>query len=89
MAPAFNNLRLIEQQARRIREVAPCLYDLAVSANSRLREMLALAQLGHDSSSSVDNLEAPVLTWHVRSAQRLTSTSVSTRYPPQIVILRG
>ena len=56
------NLRLIEQQAREIRDVVPCLYDLAVSANSRLRETLALAQLGRDSSTSVQNLEAPVLT---------------------------
>jgi hypothetical protein len=56
------NLRLIEQQAREIRDVSPGLYDLAVSANSRLRETLTLAQLGHDSSTSVQNLEAPVLT---------------------------
>jgi signal transduction histidine kinase len=56
------NLRLIEQQAREIRDLAPCLYDLAVSANSRLRETLALAQLGRDSSTSVHTLEAPVLT---------------------------
>ena len=56
------NLRLIEQQARESRDVAPCLYDLAVSANSRLRETLALAQLGRDNSTSVHILEAPVLT---------------------------
>jgi signal transduction histidine kinase len=56
------NLRLIEQQAHEIRDVAPGLYDLAVSANSRLRETLALAQLGRESSTSVQNLEAPVLT---------------------------
>ena len=56
------NLRLIEQQAREIRDVSPCLYELAVSANSRLRETLTLAQLGHDSSTSVQNLEAPILT---------------------------
>jgi signal transduction histidine kinase len=56
------NLRLIEQQAREIRDVAPGLYELAVSANSRLRETLTLAQLGRDSSTSVQNLEAPVLT---------------------------
>ena len=56
------HLRLIEQQAREIREVAPSLYELAVSANSRLRETLTLAQLGRDSSTSVQNLEAPVLT---------------------------
>jgi signal transduction histidine kinase len=56
------NLRLIEQQAREIRDVAPRLYELAVSANSRLRETLTLGQLGRDSSTSVRNLEAPVLT---------------------------
>jgi signal transduction histidine kinase len=56
------NLRLIEQQAREIRDVAPRLYELAVSANSRLRETLTLGQLGRDSSTSVRNLEAPILT---------------------------
>jgi signal transduction histidine kinase len=56
------NLRLIEQQAREVRDVAPGLYELAVSANSRLRETLTLTQLGRDSSTSVKNLEAPVLT---------------------------
>jgi signal transduction histidine kinase len=56
------NLRLIEQQAREIRDLAPGLYELAVSANSRLRETLTLAQLGRDSSTSLQNLEAPVLT---------------------------
>ena len=40
------NLRLLEQQARELRTVAPALYDLAVSANSRLRETLTLARLG-------------------------------------------
>jgi signal transduction histidine kinase len=56
------NLRLLEQQAREVRSVAPALYDLAVSANSRLRETLTLARLGQDSSTAVQNLEAPVLT---------------------------
>jgi signal transduction histidine kinase len=56
------NLRLIEQQAREVRDVAPRLYELAVSANSRLRETLTLGQVGRDSSTSVQNLEAPVLT---------------------------
>jgi hypothetical protein len=56
------NLRLIEQQARKIRDLAPTLYELAVSANSRLRETLTLAQLGRDSSRGVQNLEAPVFT---------------------------
>jgi signal transduction histidine kinase len=56
------NLRLMEQQARQVRDLAPGLYELAVSANSRLRETLTLAQVGRDSSRSVQNLEAPVLT---------------------------
>ena len=56
------NLRLLEQQARELRSVAPALHDLAVSANSRLRETLSLARLGTESSTSVQNLDAPVLT---------------------------
>jgi hypothetical protein len=56
------NLRLLEQQTRELRSVAPGLHDLAVSANSRLRETLTLARLGLESSTSVQNLEAPVLT---------------------------
>jgi signal transduction histidine kinase len=56
------NLRLLEQQTRELRSVAPTLHDLAVSANSRLRETLTLARLGSESSTSVQNLEAPVLT---------------------------
>jgi hypothetical protein len=56
------NLRLIEQRAHEIRDVDPSLYELAVSANSRLRETLTLAKLGSDSSTCVQNLEAPVLT---------------------------
>lgn len=56
------NLRLIEQQARELRHVAPTLYELAVSANSRLRETLTLSQVGQESSTSVQNLAAPVFT---------------------------
>ena len=56
------NLRLLEQQTRELRSVAPALHDLAVSANSRLRETLTLARLGSESSDSVQNLDAPVLT---------------------------
>ena len=56
------HLRLIEQGSREVRDIAPSLYELAVSANSRLRETLTLAQLGRDSSTSVQNLEAPVFT---------------------------
>ena len=68
--------------------MSPRLYELAVSANSRLRETLTLAQLGRDSSTSVQNLEAPVLTLARAVGPRLRSTSVSTRYPQPIVILR-
>ena len=50
------HLRLMEQQAREVRGIAPNLYELAVSANSRLRETLTLSRLGHDSSTSVQNL---------------------------------
>ena len=57
-----SHLRLLEQQTREVRSVAPALHDLAVSANSRLRETLTLARLGSESSTSVQNLEAPVLT---------------------------
>lgn len=56
------NLRLIEQQARELREIAPTLYELAVSANSRLRETLTLSQVGLETSSGVENLAAPVFT---------------------------
>ena len=56
------HLRLMEQQARAVRHIAPTLYELAVSANSRLRETLTLSRLGQDSSTSVQNLGAPVLT---------------------------
>ena len=56
------NLRLLEQRAREVRSVAPAVYDLAVSANSRLRETLTLARLDQESSTAVQNLEAPVLT---------------------------
>ncbi|MCW2812435.1 MAG: hypothetical protein JWP61_2893 [Friedmanniella sp.] len=56
------NLRLLEQQARPLRNVAPSLYELAVSANSRLRETLTLAHIDADSSISLQSLEAPVLT---------------------------
>ena len=56
------SLRLIEQRTREIRDMNPSLYELAVSANSRLRETLTLAKLDCDSSTSVQNLEAPVLT---------------------------
>ena len=56
------HLRLLEQEARRVRAEAPALYELAVSANARLRETLTLGQIGQDSSTSPASLAAPVLT---------------------------
>ena len=56
------HLRLLEQEARRFRHTAPTLYELAVSANSRLRETLTLGRIGQDSSTSPASLAAPVLT---------------------------
>ncbi len=56
------NLRLIEQQAREIRGIAPSLYELAVSANSRLRETLTLSKVGVESSDALEHLAAPVFT---------------------------
>jgi signal transduction histidine kinase len=56
------HLRLLEQEARRVRRTAPAVYELAVSAGARLRETLTLARIGEDSSTSPDTLAAPVLT---------------------------
>lgn len=56
------HLRLLEQEARRFRHSAPTLYELAVSANSRLRETLTLGRIGQDDPGSPDSLAAPVLT---------------------------
>ena len=56
------NLRLLEQQARAVRDSAPVLYELAVSANSRLRETLALSHPDVVSSTAVSMLTAPVFT---------------------------
>jgi signal transduction histidine kinase len=56
------HLRLLEQEARRVRRSAPAVYDLAVSAGARLRETLTLARIGKDSANSPETLAAPVLT---------------------------
>ena len=56
------NLRLLEQQTRPYRDSDPTLHDLAVSANSRLRETLALASADLDSSTDTQTLAAPVYT---------------------------
>ena len=53
------HLRLLEQQAREIRQIAPSLYDLAVSANSRLRETLT-------SASSAVTARPACRTWRLR-----------------------
>ena len=56
------NLRLLEQQSRAYRATDPGLYDLAVSANSRLRETLALASATINSADDLQTLAAPVYT---------------------------
>ncbi len=56
------HLRLLEQEARAVRSSAPTLYELAVSANARLRETMTLARIGQTSSTTPASLAAPVLT---------------------------
>jgi hypothetical protein len=53
-------LRLIVQFARGHRNQLPRLYDLAVGADARLRELLMLAEVDRDTSRSVQTLAAPV-----------------------------
>jgi hypothetical protein len=55
-------LRQLEQRARVTRQQVPGLYELAVNANSSLRETLTLVEENRDSSTSTDTLEAPILT---------------------------
>lgn len=55
-------LRLIVQYARQHRGELPQLYDLAVGADSRLRETLALAEEDRDTSTTPNTLAAPVMT---------------------------
>lgn len=55
-------LRLIVQFARQHRTEVPQLYDLAVGADSRLRETLALAEEDRDTSTTPNTLAAPVMT---------------------------
>ena len=56
------HLRLLEQEARTLRGAAPTLYELAVSANARLRETMTLARIGEESSTTPASLAAQVLT---------------------------
>jgi signal transduction histidine kinase len=56
------HLRLLEQQARDVRSTSPTLYELAVSANARLRETMTLARIGEVSSTTPASLAASVLT---------------------------
>lgn len=55
-------LRLIVQYARQQRTELPELYDLAVGADSRLRETLTLAEEDRDTSTTPNTLAAPVMT---------------------------
>lgn len=56
------HLRLLEQEARAVRSSAPALYELAVTANARLRETLTLARLDQESPGHPTGLRAPVET---------------------------
>ncbi|CAA9306396.1 MAG: hypothetical protein AVDCRST_MAG61-1461 [uncultured Friedmanniella sp.] len=56
------HLRLLEQEARAVRLTAPTVYELAVSANARLRETMTLARVGAESSTTPASLAAQVLT---------------------------
>jgi hypothetical protein len=56
------NLRLLEQASQDLRSTAPRLYELAVSANSQLRETLTLADPRVDSADQPQTLTAVVNT---------------------------
>lgn len=68
------NLRLLEQASHPLRTSSPRLYELAVGANSRLRETLTLADPQVDSSSQPQTLSALVrtLTMAVGASGELT-----------------
>jgi hypothetical protein len=68
------NLRLLEQVSHPLRTTSPRLYELAVGANSRLRETLTLADPQVDSSSQPQTLSALVrtLTMAVGASGELT-----------------
>lgn len=55
-------LRQLEQRAREFRLTSPALYEVAVNANSGLRETLTLAEENRETSTTTDTLTAPVLT---------------------------
>jgi hypothetical protein len=56
------NLRLLEQASQELRATAPRLYELAVGANSQLRETLTLADPRVDSTDQPQTLAALVRT---------------------------
>jgi hypothetical protein len=68
------NLRLLEQAAQRLRVTSPRLYELAVGANSTLRETLSLADPRLDSAAQPQTLNALVrtLTMAVGASGELT-----------------
>lgn len=55
-------LRQIEQYARAHRTESPRLFEMAVNANSRLRETMTLNDVNRETSRSTDTLSAPVMT---------------------------
>lgn len=66
-------LRQLEQYARDYREESSALYEVAVNANSSLRETLTLADESRDTSTTTDTLMAPVLT--LTRAEGATATA--------------
>ena len=68
------NLRLLEQASQDLRTSSPRLYELAVGANSRLRETLTLADPQLDSADQPQTLSALVrtLTMAVGASGELT-----------------
>ena len=68
------NLRLLEQAGQRLRATSPRLYELAVGANSTLRETLTLADPRVDSATQPQTLAALVrtLTMAVGASGELT-----------------
>jgi hypothetical protein len=67
-------LRQVEQVARGYRLTMPAVYELAVNANSGLRETLTLVDESRDTSTTADTLEAPI-----RTLTRAEGASVQIR----------
>lgn len=76
-------LRQLEQYARQTRKEAPAAYELAVNANSSLRETLTLTDESRETSTTTDTLLASVLT-----LARAVGASASAQIEVQDLSLR-